>query len=318
MRFEHCSVQTLQTFNPQVLKQFLQINESFLRPKFPEPRKSSKLNNGRPRIGPRWVIVALSILGRLQNISWRNMPDQFSSCQFLIDEGYLKKIPCKSTFHATWNSIPIKSLESWTRRLGYAIAKQYDHALACDSTGFKRVGSSLWGYLKWVQTRLSKTSKIFVKAHVCISLPSRAIVAICFSRSIDSDAKIFAKIWKQISKRLLPCMRRFYLDNGYWSGNILGLIDQHQIYPVVKPRTGLKDWGTDSPTDLVVRAYNNYPGLYRHNHKPNHRSSVEHVFGLIKLKPLLLYDKKEINKLKTLLTPFLWYNFILYTREVKC
>ena len=191
MRFEHCLVQTLQTFNPHVLKQFLQINESFLRPKFPEPRKSSRLNKGRPRIGPRWVIVALSILGRLQNISWRNMPDQFSSCQFLINEGYLKNIPRKSTFHATWNSIQIKSLESWTRRLGYTIAKQSDYALACDSTGFKRVGSSLWGYLKWVPTRLSKTSKIFVKAHICISLPSRAIIAICFSRSIDKGSGLF-------------------------------------------------------------------------------------------------------------------------------
>ncbi|MCH8907859.1 MAG: hypothetical protein IH840_12295 [Candidatus Heimdallarchaeota archaeon] len=154
------TLQTLQTFNPHVLKQFLQTHEAFLRPKFLEPRKSSRLNSGRPRIGPRWVIVALFILGRLQNISWRNMPDQFFSCEFLIDEGYLKKIPCKSTFHATWNSIQLKLLESWTRKLGYGIAKQSDHALACESIGFKRVGSSLWGYLKWVQTRLTNVKDL--------------------------------------------------------------------------------------------------------------------------------------------------------------
>ena len=130
---------------------------------------------------------------------------------------------------------------------------------------------------------------------MCVSPPSRAIIAICFSRSIDGDAKIFAKIWKQISKRLLHCVKRFYLDNGYWSGNILGLIDQQQIYPVVKPRRGFKDWGTNSPRDLVVRAYNHYLGLYQHNHKPNHRSSMEHVFGLSKLKPFCSMTEKKLT-----------------------
>ena len=265
-------------FNPQVVLQFLEVNQAFLRPKkFPDAKQVPQNRGGRPRIGPRWVLVALCVLGRLENVVWRDLPFKFSSCDCLITQGYLKSIPSKSTFHSIWMGINRKSLESWIRQLGTPIAKVSDDALACDSSGFKRVISSLWGYLKWVQTRLSKTSKIFVKAHMCISLPSRAIVGLCFSRSIDSDAKIFAKIWLQISKRLIPKINRFYLDNGYWSGNILGLIHQFGIYPIVKPRKDFKDWGTDSPTDLVVRAHQNYPGLYRYNHKPQRRSAVEHV-----------------------------------------
>ncbi|MHA1685350.1 MAG: hypothetical protein ACTSYD_02955 [Candidatus Heimdallarchaeaceae archaeon] len=33
----------------------------------------------------------------------------------------------------------------------------------------------------------------------------------------------------------------------------------------------------------IVRAHHLYTYLYRHNHHPKYRSSVEHVFGLIKL-----------------------------------
>ncbi|MHA1686787.1 MAG: hypothetical protein ACTSYD_10365 [Candidatus Heimdallarchaeaceae archaeon] len=33
----------------------------------------------------------------------------------------------------------------------------------------------------------------------------------------------------------------------------------------------------------IVRAHRLYPCLYKHNHHPEYRSSVEHFFGLLKL-----------------------------------
>ena len=76
------------------------------------------------------------------------------------------------------------------------------------------------------------------------------------------------------------------------------------MYPDVPPNKNSVDHGTDSPQDLRVRAEKNHNGLYRQNHHPERRASVEHVFGLIKLCPLPIYDRKMNNKLKTLLSSF--------------
>ena len=148
-------------------------------------------------------------------------------------------------------------------------------------------------------------------------MPSRAIVSIRFSKSKDHDNVIFAKIWKDLSKRLIKQIKRFYLDKAYWSENTAGLINQNQITPIIPPKKNSIDHGTESPLDQIVRAHQKYPGLYHHNHQPQKRSSVEHVFGLIKLQEPKLRDRKAVNKVKTLLTPFLWYNHKLHVKGVK-
>ncbi len=58
--------------------------------KYPEP-KINKI--GRKRVGPRWVIIAIVIICRSENIAWRDVPSMLSPCEFLIDEGYLLRIP---------------------------------------------------------------------------------------------------------------------------------------------------------------------------------------------------------------------------------
>ncbi|MHA1685652.1 MAG: hypothetical protein ACTSYD_04495 [Candidatus Heimdallarchaeaceae archaeon] len=74
---------------------------------------------------------------------------------------------------------------------------------------------------------------------------------------------------------------RFYADSAYWTENIVGLLKQHSLIPVISPKSNaLLDTPLLGP---IVRAHRFYPGLYKHNHHPEYRSSVEHVFGLLKL-----------------------------------
>jgi hypothetical protein len=86
-----------QVFDPLVLQEFLQLNEGILKRKFPEPKNSSK--QGRPRIGLLWVLAAICVFARSQNIVWRDLPYKLCYCHFLINDGFLLAIPSKSTFH---------------------------------------------------------------------------------------------------------------------------------------------------------------------------------------------------------------------------
>ncbi|MHA1684895.1 MAG: hypothetical protein ACTSYD_00655 [Candidatus Heimdallarchaeaceae archaeon] len=88
-------------------------------------------------------------------------------------------------------------------------------------------------------------------------------------------------MWQKLPSTLLRPTMRFYADCAYWSENIVGLIKQHALHPVIPPKSNaLLDTPLLGP---IVRAHRFYPGLYRHNHHPEYRSSVEHVFVLLKL-----------------------------------
>lgn len=297
----------LQVLNPPVVKEFIEVNEPIVRPKFPE--KPRETNVGRKRCGFRWVLVILCIFARLENIVWRDLQGKLSLCTFLIEDGYLRYIPKKSKFNQVWLDIPKTSLESWIRQLGYDVAILYDDDAALDSSGFKTITGQVWRVLKWSKAKLKKTSKIFRKAHILITLPSRSISAITMSRSIDPDVKIAGKLFKQFSKRLVPNINKIRGDKAYWDEKVMGWCEQVGITPVIPPKAGSVDHGTNSPQDLIVRAKENYWGLYQHNHNTEWRSSVEHVFGLVKLKPLILHDRKQSTKDKAILSRFLWYNY---------
>jgi len=177
-----------------------------------------------------------------------------------------------------------------------------------DSSGFQFFEGSTWRYLKWAVGQLKKTSSMFRKVHVAVEVSSRAVVAICPSRSKDHDAVIFTRVWRRLSKRLLRRINRLYADKVYWSENILGLIAQNGITPVIPPKSNSVDHGNENPMDLIVKAHNHYPGSYRKNHKPELRSTVEHTFGNVKQQRSRSMDRKAVNRALVLLTPFLWYN----------
>ncbi|MFV2015771.1 MAG: transposase [Candidatus Heimdallarchaeota archaeon] len=303
-----------QVIDPRTLKEFLILHQGFLRPKFPDAKISSK--RGRPRIGLRWVVVAICVFARVDNIVWRDLPSKLWLCDFLIEEGYLKRIPSKSTFHSYWNLVSKSSLESWIRMSGHAFGSSEDTDAAIDSSGFELITGSFWRLVKWGGKTISKTSNIFCKAHIAVALPSRAIVGITTSKSTDHDAVKFGSLWMKMYKQVTKKLRRVHLDKTYWSSKIINFLHQEQIKAIIPCKSNSIDHGTGSPMDQQVHMQKKMPGLYRINNKTYLRAEVEHVFGEIKQFHTLLRDTKRDNKLKTLLSSFLWYNHKIMVQGV--
>lgn len=309
------NMQHFQTLNPHKVKEFIMINEPFLRTIVKEEKKESK--RGRPRIGEKWIIVALVIIGRIEGISWRALGEKLELCSFLIEEGWVRSIPSKSTFYRVWRSVELQLLEQWTTMLGEAVSTSGGRsakALAIDSSGFKFRQSSLWRFVKWTKGALKRTSKVFRKFHIIISLPSKAIVSLTHSASNAHDLSAVGRLWSQLSSSILSSCRRVYADSAYWSENFVGLILQSSIFPVIPPK---RNAVTHSPVlGPLVSFLRRYPGLYRHNHHPEYRSSVEHVFGLLKLSPPHLSDRLPSTLLCTFYCHFLCYNYLLLLRTL--
>ena len=211
----------------------------------------------------------------------------------------MTKIPSKSTFHAIWRGIDKRLLEQWIILQGKEINSRKEvKGLAVDSSGFKNRQASLWR---------------FRKLHLIIALPSRAIVSLTHSHSNTHDSKVFGGLWQKLPSTLLKPNRRFYADSAYWTENIVGLIKQHGLHPVIRPKSNAL---IDNPLlGPIVRAHRFYPGLYNHNHHPEYRSSVEHVFGLIKLSFPPILDRLPSTILNTLYSPLICYNYRLLVQH---
>jgi len=245
-------VKSIQIFNPRIVSQFILTNESLLKRKFPDPKPRKSCTIGRPRIAPLWIIMALAVMGRYQSIPWRKLPLYLQSCTFLVDDGYMSKIPSFHVFHQAWSTCRIQSLESWIRMLGMNGARG-DTSVAIDSSGFETRAGSMWRFFKWNRKKLSRTSLIFKKVHIAISLPSRSIISITTSKSKDHDSKVFGKIWKNMYRRIVKQLKIVHLDKGYWSENIIGLLVQVGITPVIPCKKNSIDHGVASPMDQLVR-----------------------------------------------------------------
>ncbi len=304
-----------QITDPHELKKFILLHQDFLRPKFPDAKITSK--RGRPRIGLRWVVVAICVFARVNNIVWRDLPSNLKLCDFLIEDGYLTKIPSKSTFHCYWDQVSQSSMESWVRMSGYSLTSPEDEDTAIDSSGFELNIGSIWRLVKWGKKTILKSSDIFCKVHLAVALPSRAVVAIETSNSSTHDSVMFGPIWKHMYIRITRRIKRVHLDKGYWSEKIINFLHQEKIKAVIPCKSNSKDHGTGSPMDTVVHQQRKMPGLYRKNNKTYLRAEVEHVFGEGKLFHVILRDYKMHNKLKTLLCIFLWYNYELMIEKVR-
>ncbi len=60
-------MQQLQAINTHKVKEFIQINELFLKQLFKDKQTPAK-KGGRPRTAPTWVMVTLCVLGRIGGI----------------------------------------------------------------------------------------------------------------------------------------------------------------------------------------------------------------------------------------------------------
>lgn len=295
-----------QIINPQVLSEFIHSNEDILRRKFPETKIHS--NIGRPRIGLRWVVIAICVFARTQNIVWRDLPSKLRYCDFLIDQEYLEAIPSKSTFHRMWMQVSEANLSSWIRMIGYEDSRSSIEDLAVDSSGFELRPGSIWRFIKWNRSLLSKNSTLFRKIHLTIALPSRAIVGIHGSDAKRFDSKAFGPLILSVYKRLIPGTKRLHADKAYWDHKIVGWSCQEGITPVIPCKKNSKISGGYDFMDFQVKYQKRYSGIYGKNTKNYLRAGVEHVFGEVKLQYPILRDTYPHNKYKSLLCLFLWYN----------
>ena len=199
---------------------------------------------------------------------------------------------------------------------GYQLSKLDARDLAIDSSGFETRSGSIWRFIKWDRRKLSKTSKLFRKIHLAVSLPSRAVVAAVTTKSREHDAHGFGRLWLKLSKKLIPKIRRVNADKAYWSENILGFLHQEKIKPVIPCKSNSVNHGTKSPMDRLVKLQRKYSGIYCKNCCTYIRAEVEHVFGHIKIRRPILRDRKMGNKTKALLIPFLWYTHKLLLEGV--
>lgn len=303
----------------RLVKQFLEINEPYLRSIIEEPPKREKGEVGREPYRPRWVLAGLAILSRLFGYSWEQVPTKpFKYCHFLWTDNWLNKdqLPKKSTFHQIWDSIEFNPIRDWISFLGLEIALPRDDRIAGDSSGFYTGYGDLWRYAKW-ENAVTRAHPKFRKVHMGVSLPSTAIVTVCISDSKEHDNPHFSHLWQQTPTPLMKLVDRWYLDKAYWDEKIAGLIAQEGMWPVIPPKQDAVDHDLYA-IDEIVRAHKKYPGLYKHNHNPEFRSAVEHSFGDIQIanNSFRVTDRKESNKRKTLLLPLLRYNFEIYVEEV--
>ncbi len=295
-----------QIIHPHVLSEFIHLNEDILRHKFPERKIYS--NIGRPRIGLRWVVIAICVFARTQNIVWRDLPSKLRYCDFLIDQELLNTIPSKSTFHRMWMQVSEANLSSWIRMIGYADSRSSIEDLVVDSSGFEKQPGSRWRHVKWTKTLISKTSGEFRKIHLAIALPSRAIVGIHGSEAKRYDSKAFGPLILSVYQRLISRTKRLHADKAYWDEKIIGWSYQEGITPVIPCKNNSKINGIYDFIDFQVRYQKQYPGIYKKNSKNYLRAEVEHVFGEVKLQYPILRDIYAHNKHKSLLCSFLWYN----------
>ncbi|MHA1685098.1 MAG: hypothetical protein ACTSYD_01690, partial [Candidatus Heimdallarchaeaceae archaeon] len=104
------------------------------------------------------------------------------------------------------------------------------------------------------------------------------------ARETAHDSKAFGILWQKLPSTLLRPAMRFYDDCAYLFGvkissgsssNMLSFLSS--LLKVMLISTRLYSLGP------IVRAHRLYHGLYKHNHHPEYRSSVEHFFGILKL-----------------------------------
>jgi len=111
------NILNLQKIKTHKAKEFIQINELFLKQIFKD-KKTPMKKGGEPIIVTTLVMVALCALGRIGGIPWRKLPKQMEKRTFLIKEGWTKTTPQKSTLYAVWRRVNTLVKEKWIIIIG--------------------------------------------------------------------------------------------------------------------------------------------------------------------------------------------------------
>ena len=113
---------------------------------------------------------------------------------------------------------------------GKCLVTEADRDLAIDSSGFELLVGSIWSLLKWGKRTICKSSSLFLKVHLAVALPSRAIVSIEVSKTTVHDSVAFGAVWKSLYKRVARLLQRVHLDKAYWSENHINFLESKKAF----------------------------------------------------------------------------------------
>ena len=296
--------------HPAKLGSLLDSLKPFLYKRFPAPERSDN-RRGRPFIGPRWVIVALGLIKSDQPMTWRSFEEGLDLCEEVLAKYGVLNIPSKTTLHRYWKQTLEGPLRQVLTEIGWDIAGEETTDLAIDSSGFQLKAGSLWRLLKWDRGKLKKTSPHFDKAHILVDSHSQAVLSIQFTTSYDHDINLVHPL---IRRAQIPpgMIRRLHGDKAYHDEMLHEELLTRELKPIVEPKKNFVNHGTSSFRDQMINFYQLNPGLWHATFRTYLKASVEHVFGIVKIRPVPMNARKERMQHKQLLARFLMYNMRLW------
>ncbi|MCY3415155.1 MAG: transposase, partial [Candidatus Heimdallarchaeota archaeon] len=296
----------LSKLDPDRLRIHLVFLKDFLRPRFPEPKRS-KNPQGAKRKWSRWLVVALALIGAEQDYTWQQFTDLLSDVEEVLIEFGAKGAPKKTSLYNAWKSIPANQIKSLTTQTARFMVDQGEDS-AIDSTGFLLKTGDIWRFVKYQGTELKRSSKKFFKFHIMVSTSTKTIMGVEWSKSPEHDYQIGLKLIPKIGKRLFSRIIRNYGDKAYTGDKMAQKLLEMGVRHIVEPKSNAIYHGTDTARDRSIRLYQRSSGLWKYSNKHGQKSAVEQVFGEIKIKKNGINSRNKKLFKKQVLLQFFMFN----------
>ena len=304
----------VQTLHTTQFRSCIEALKPFLLTRSSSSTSSHHKPRGRPRIAPRWLLVALAVLKHSSDITGRQHAGalQHPELAVVLREFGATRPPAKSTLHKAWEQALIGQLRHTLIELGWNIANN-PKALAIDSSGFEVKAGSTWRLVKWQRSALTKTSTWFHKAHILVDTATQAVLSLSLTKSVVHDVTQIHTLLRQ--GYLLGRKRRLVLfgDKAYHHKQLHAKLLDWGVKVIVEPKTNFRLGQRQGLLERTLHLYQRSPGLWKYILLYHEKTTVDHVFGLVKIhKPSLQAQTlKNKHKHKHLLTAFLLANLNL-------
>lgn len=292
--------------DPDRFRLHLALLKDLFEPRFPEPKKS-KNPQGAPRKWPRWLIVALGLIGAVLDFTWQQYTEYLAEIEeVLLDFGAVSA-PKKTSLYNAWRSVPSGQIKSLTTQVSRLLVEPGEDS-AIDSSGFLLKVGSIWIFIKYRRSELKRSSKRFFKFHIVVSTRTKAVLGVEWSKSPEHDYPVGRKLIKKIGKRMFSNITRNYGDKAYTGSKMTDDLDDFGVRHVVEPKSNAVDHRSDSARDRSVRLYKKSPGLWKYTNRHNRKTAVEQVFGEVKIRKNGMNSRKRSLLKKQVLLQFFMYN----------
>jgi len=292
--------------DPDKFQKELSLLKNLFKARFPEPKKSSN-PQGAPRKWPRWLIMALGMLGASLDFTWLEYSLQLKKIEAVLLKFGAIEAPKKTSLYNAWRSLTPRQIKSLTTQTARLLVQDGEDT-AIDSSGFLLKFGGIWILVKYKRSELKRSSKRFYKFHMLVSTKTKAIIAINWSKSPNHDFPEGRKLLKQAGKRIFSKINRNYGDKAYIGKDMRDDLTNFGVRHIVEPKSNAVDHGTDTSIDRSLRLYKNSPALWKYTYKHGRKSAVEQVFGEIKIRNNCLNSRKRHLLKKQILLQFLLYN----------